>query len=657
MKLVFVETRQQALGCKKAFAADPRVKLIGLTAEAYEALAECGLPCDPVHAYANTRSLPTLDYQLNVECLRLLQEIEAYVAERYPPARFDGPGFLSGNAYYIQYSGQFVLTRGFLVREVLRACSPRSIALLQRAIEPWFAGDGYQVDPGLLIAQEVAKAHGVHCEILSVGGEFAPDPAVPAASKAVKGLKIVRRLPGRAWRYSKRELLPYATRVLSACRLRPDSIHNLRGLRLLFADFLGYDWGPVLSVLRGMTEVDCFLLRFSSLDQRVWTRYYETKLYDVIHGKTLDLDSERLQINDAEARALGELYDEWITTRMRPPELTIGGLNLFPFLQQHLRAVTCLTPAVARHVDAVAERALSVSRPHAVCFFAIPWLLEKRLAHQARLRGIPVVCYQHGASYGTHRVPSHGQIEFREADYFLSYGEGVKPDLGSDFPMRARCIPVGSSRLEEWRAKTTPIRARKRQYLNLLWVGEVSFRNTISPWVVEDTERYCLEERCLQILGSAPGHRIVFRPYPHQVEWDGTCRWLKRTALQIELDVETPLETLILKSDVVVTDSSSGNVWNEALTIGRPLIVYCDPKQTPLMPHFIADLERACCWCRGNDELVKAVSRLVNDSDRFLTELRRIDTSDFLRKYVLHQDDGRCVQRVLSFLGSLREQQ
>ena len=71
------------------------------------------------------------------------------------------------------------------------------------------------------------------------------------------------------------------------------------------------------------------------------------------------------------------------------------------------------------------------------------------------------------------------------------------------------------------------------------------------------------------------------------------------------------------------------------------------------MPHFWADLERSCHWCRSREELIAAVRRLAEDGEQFLSELLRIDTTGYLRNYVLHRDDGRCAPRVVSFLNNV----
>jgi hypothetical protein len=113
---------------------------------------------------------------------------------------------------------------------------------------------------------------------------------------------------------------------------------------------------------------------------------------------------------------------------------------------------------------------------------------------------------------------------------------------------------------------------------------------------------------------------------------------------------------LIRQSDLVITDTSSGTCWSEVLALKKPLLLYNDPDQVRLLPHFASDLERACCWCKTTDLLLSVVRQLAAEGDAFVDELRQIDTSVFLRQYVLGLNDGRAVERVAALLNSVCRQ-
>ena len=640
-QLVFLENRAQVCWAKQSLPLDSRIKLVAITAEALDALGECGLPQDGVSAYTDTRQLACVEEQFSRESFSLAHEIESFIAERYEPARFEGPGFLSGQSYYILFSISSIGTRAFLMRETLQSFTPDRVTVFDDEIDPWFAGDGYRRNPWLDVIEELCQAHGVAFE--TVRG---------IATKRMLGAHYAKTV-WRACRYARRKILGFGRRRLQSRRSHLSSPGDLGGWRLLLVEGPGYDWDPALEALRLVGGVKCFSLTAGWLDDRWWTQYYVPSVLSVVGGPDYKFDVGLPQAEVAEVRHLSDLFDDWLRRRPASPAVTVLGMNLFPALVAHLRALTVLGPMLARHADGVAVRALDVVKPDAVCFSSMPLLPAKRLAHHCRRRGIPVVCFQHGGAYGTHIVPSHELAELGHADYFLTYGEGIQPRSTHTLPIHARCVPVGSARIERMKLKHLVPQRPHNEALNVLWVGELSSRNTFGGSLqVEDTTRYSLQRQCLQILGNASHVRVIYRPFPYMPDWQAIPYWLKRAKISsIRTKATQPLDDLIRSSDVVITDTSSGTVWNEVLALNKPLILYCDPGQTRLMPHFAADLERACYWCKSKEALLEAVCRLVAPGNKFVAELRGIDATTFVRNYVLH--DGQCVSRVLSFLNQV----
>src|SRR3990172_2018841 len=640
-QLVFLENRAQVYRAKQSVPLDSSIKLVAITAEALDALDECGLPQEGVSAYADTRQLACVEEQFSRESFSLAHEIESFIAARYEPARFEGPGFLSGQAYYILFSISTIVTRAFLMRETLQSFAPDRVTVFDDEIDPWFAGDGYRRNPWLDVIEELCQAHGFPFETLR--GD---------ASKRILGTHYTRSL-WRACRYASRKIAGFVRGRLQPRRPHLSSLGDLGGWRLLLVEGSAYEWAPTLDALRLARGVECFSLTAGWLDERWWTQYYVPSAGSLLGGPEYKFDVGLPQADAAEVRHLSDLFNDWLRGRPASPAVTVLGMNLFPALVPHLRALTVLGPLLARHADAVAVHALDAVKPDAVCFSAMPLLPAKRLAYHCRRRGIPVVCFQHGGAYGTHIVPSHELAELGHADYFLTYGEGIQPPTASTVPIRARCVPVGSARIERMKLRNPLPQRPHNETLNVLWVGELSSRNTFGGSLqVEDTTRYWLQRQCLQILGNALHVRVIYRPFPYMPDWQAIPYWLKRTKIRSIRTKETqPLDDLIRRSDVVITDTSSGTVWNEVLALNKPLILYCDPGQTRLMPHFAADLERACYWCKSKEALVAAVHQLVTGGNNFVAELRDIDATTFVRNYVLH--DGQCVSRVLSFLNQV----
>ncbi len=73
--LVFVETRGQANWIKQSMELDEQTKFVALTAEALQALEQCGLPHQTVSTYANTHLFANEFDNIVVDGLTLAQEI------------------------------------------------------------------------------------------------------------------------------------------------------------------------------------------------------------------------------------------------------------------------------------------------------------------------------------------------------------------------------------------------------------------------------------------------------------------------------------------------------------------------------------------------------------------------------------------------------
>jgi hypothetical protein len=279
------------------------------------------------------------------------------------------------------------------------------------------------------------------------------------------------------------------------------------------------------------------------------------------------------------------------------------------------------------------------------------YLADKRFAFQCHKKGIPVVCYQHGFGYGVQIMPKDEQIETAHADYFLTYGAGIKPRDKPAFPQRARFVPVGSARIEKMIAADRSRNQSRgnRRRLNVLWLAESSTRNTLVNSITEDTLRYRLEVEALTRLGSVRDIQVVYRPYGHVMEWDGVTRWLERASLAgVRMDSRRPTNRLIEQCDVAFVLTSSPTVWAEVIGLGKPMVLYCDPLQTPLVPEFEVDLEETCQWCRSGEQLLESIERFKKHGEGYIAELSRKKTTPFIDRYVLHK--GNSAMRSASFL-------
>ncbi len=609
--------------------------LVALTAAAQEALAAEELEGLSISALADTRALATVERSLTEQGLALATELEEAIAERHPPARFDGPGFLSGSINQIQHALVAIATRGFLMSAAIAELSPSVVTVFGDSLDPWVAADGYTRNPWLEVLEERSKELGFRLE--EVGG----DRNAPAVHGGGAFGRARARLAG---------LVPagvQARRDSGRVPIAAEILERLDGLNVLMDQVPSYDWSAVASALFGARGTSCSFLRQRALDSRWWLTYYEPRLASLRSPRARSLGFGKPAADPGESAEISDHIDAWLRARPEAPRIEVAGIDVFGAALQHLRALACIGPTLVRHADSVAERALEEANPDVVCFSDIASLAPARLAFQCRQRGIPALAYQHGGGYGTHQYAQHEVADLAHASHFLTYGEGI-----SFSGVAAECVPVGSSRAEQMRARS---RTGKRDpgEFRVLFVGEASYGNSIGGgYVVEDTERYLLEIGCLGLLGET-GVETIYRPFPWEPERNGTTQWLARAGLApLRADATTPLEELIESSDLVISDTSSGTVWNEVLAMGTPLLLYCDPEKTPLAEAFQGELARACKWCKSPSELTDVVSELAGDPAGFAAQLHRLDTSTFLDRYVLHRDDGRCSERALEALAS-----
>ncbi len=635
--IVFVESRDQVSWLQRSFRATTDVHFIALTADAMQAFEEMGLSYTPISMYATTYPLADVNQQFNIDVYLLAQEIEAFIGQRVPSTRFEGPGFLSGQAYTLQYSISAIAKRAYLMREAIRVCKPNVVNICHEAIDSWFEGSNYTRNPWVDVIESLSEEMGYRFEILQI-------PSTNHPLQKIQSLKIHRRIK----RFLRHRLYRIARSFKTTESLAPVNIDDLH---LLLVGSSAFDWQPVVSDLLKRPLTECYYLEQMSSDPRWWMHIFSPTISDLQMGFKQTLDAT-FKIDLIEQQKTLVAFAEWIHQRPLSPSIEVLGMNIFPPLEKQIQDMVVHGPAIVRYTDLLGRRLIDKLTIDAVCFFSLPLLIDKRLAYYFQQQGIPTVSYQHGFGYSIQIETKDEQCDPMFVDYFLTYGPSIRPRADTPFPPRARYIPVGSARIERM-AKYSSIRSlRTTSKLTALWLAESSNLNTLTTSLSEDTKRYQIQKQCLEILGGIEDLQAIYRPYIHCMDFEGTTRWLQKRGLtNITINITQPLEDLIRKSDVVIMETSSPTAWAEVLGLQKPMILYCDPLQTLLTPEFAADLEQVCHWCKTEDDLKKAVTRLAMTGKNFVSELQQINTSQFVKDYVLH--DGQCVSRVISFLNEV----
>jgi hypothetical protein len=616
-------------------------EVVAVTAAAADCLEAQGVRHRLLCELADGRDLAGIEPQLCRLAVELASEVEAYVGAHHAGASFEGPGFLTGQSYYLQYAIGSVAVRTLLARRAIDALDPRQLVTVDApGGTDQFLLDGYAEAPWTIPLRELAAGRGIEFESITAS------PAVDGHASSQRTAFLV----GAARRAASklRSRTPKRER-----RTRTTPSQGLTGICALVIDS-PYDWSGVLDALRFAPGTRRFDLAEVQVDVRDWMRAYDPLLREPWTRTAALLPGVPPPVDIPERETLRRLFDRWLAERDVVPRLDVDGIDLWPALARHVRSLTAASPAIARHADAVVEAAVDRTEPDVVCTFAMSSLIAARLSHHCRTRGVPVVCYQHGGAYGTHALVQHELIEFDRADIFLTYGDGVKPRTDVFGAPRAHFVTAGSARLEPERLRRPSRRRRFHNRTEILFVAEVSFANALTTFVVEDTERYRLERESLLTLTANRELHVTYRPFPGQRVTGSIATWLERAGLRaIRVNSSRSLTRLLARSDLVITDTSSPTAWNEALVLGVPLLLYCDPRQTLMAGEFTADLAEACAWCRTPEEFLAALKHLVEDPHTYIEQLRQLDTEPFLRKYVLGPGDRGSVERVLDLLATL----
>jgi hypothetical protein len=636
--LIFLDDPAQVSFLKESCKIDSTVKVVPLTADALWTLENSTIPYEPVCSFTDTFELSLQYEQAYKPLFLLLQEIEKYIGEQWSEFKFEGPGFLSGQVYYVGYSLSAIVKRFLLMKRVIEVCSPDKVTGFLGNIDTWFIGDGYICDPWVSLIQAFTTDKGI------------PHILLPCPTGQRKSLFDLRH----SWYRKVRHLFHRDGFNMLSEKMNHSIDARVNGaLRLLFIGGVSYDWKPVLSDLRKLKRGAYYTLQLSALDQRPWTNHYHSylKLNNSVVRQPLNVEAPG--VNKEEVQILKQLLYHWLKSRNKEPEITLFGYNIFPFLLPQISSMVLLGPSLARHADRIAMRSLKIAKPEAVCFSAMPNLSDKRLAYICKNNGVPVLSYQHGFGYSVQIAVKDEETDPMHADYFFTYGSKIQPRSDTPFPAKAEYIAIGSARIEQMIKKRRNPLIKRGLKFKLLWIAESSTRNTLVSSLTEDTKRYLMQKTCLDMLGKSKKFNIVYRPLSTCAEYDGITPWLMRAKLKdVKVNIVDPLERLIKSSNLVIADISSPTTWAEVLALRIPMIFYCDPRQTPLTSEIMLDLDRACRWCKTPEELLLSIKELVDDPAKIINEKGKIDPSEFIYNYIL--PEGNCSLRVISFIEKMR---
>tara|TARA_B100001964_G_C14236928_1_gene602923 strand:+ start:258 stop:2267 length:2010 start_codon:yes stop_codon:yes gene_type:complete len=646
--LWFVECRAQAKHIKNLLKDNVPFEVVALTAEALQALEEFGIPHTSVSEYADTRPIGSTSKHLLSNCVELLRDIEDRILNSHGNTQDSDRGFLISHIYWFNFAASILATRVHLMHETIRACNPKTVSMFKlegdagyilRTAHPWFPSIPMN---GLL-------------------NQLAQQYSFTISFNSYKTNRV-------KWWVSWRALYSFVQRVRycvgSYWKVIRTISHNVIGTHdadmgnqsLLVLGGMNKELNTVTASLKA-TKV--YVLNHANNEIMGgiqgclgWSTVYNSKLISLTERTTIDLDLDSPEPDSEEIAHLNSLYDEWANQFDQTATVKFGDFDLLSDLITVLRPIAVYGLFLSRYVDRIAYRVLDAFSPDVVCFQGVNRMVDKRMALACEMEGIPTVGIQHGGSVGTHVNNSLEVNELAFCDYYLTYGNGIKPLSDPVVAQKAGLLAVGSPNIEQRVFGCNSLKQLDNERIRVLWISEKSYGNTIGQdQRSEDTRRYLLQKKYLNLLGACDQLKVTFRPMSDTVKILGTVLYIEQEPhLSINVDTTSNMDNLLLNSDIVITDISSSTVWNETIAFQKPLILYCNPQQTPLMSHFKSDLELACCWCSTEDDFLDALQRLTVDGKEYVAELRKVDTSDYLQRYVVHCNDGKSTERVNTFL-------
>ena len=651
--LWFVENRSQAKWIRNSAQEVVDCTVVALTAEALQALEEFGVKHRAVSEYADTRPVASGHKQLVVDFLELIEEIEVYILCHYGSSRNTDKGFLTSNFYWMQYVLTIIITRAHLMQETIRACTPDTVSMFKVEGDTDYAiQTSHEWYPSLTMSnllQQLASQYKFQLEIRSYVPETIKNHTL------FENWQRILRIPGRL-----RRMMARWTADLGVLNLG-DTNNTYTDDRnsLLIVGGLNHEWRAITSLRRDTQGYVLNWADYANLSgdsgHNGWCMGYDSKLDQFGGQSSVELTFDPYHLDRKEIDSVTVLCESWTNKYHENNKLHFRGLDLVDDLIDVVKPIAARSLSLCRYIDDVVVNVLDSAAPDVVCFQGVVHMADKRMASACKERGIPTVGIQHGGSVGTHMSHSVDINDWSCCDYYLTYGAGIKVQPNPILPQQASLVSVGSTDIEQ-RIKTNNLEKHgDNNCIKVLWISEKSSGNTIGHRNRgEDTRRYLLQQQCLTILNNSDDIEVTFRPFRTNEETIGTVRWIDSGEYtETKVDINSTLDELMETSDVIITDNAASTVWNEAIAFGKPLILFCDPQQTLLMPHFAADLEGACLWCKTESELVSAVQRLSNTGSEFLSGLRQTDTSSYLENYVLYRNDGDSKQRTLDFLKAL----
>lgn len=385
-------------------------------------------------------------------------------------------------------------------------------------------------------------------------------------------------------------VVPHASLVV----LRSDGVSGAPRAPLKEAARLSREWlralcrlarpvraGPFLCVAETGYGLDEVLTR---LEQRTGLRFWYTPVYATVpfRLKWLWTVVAQLRAGGGAAglrRVHGEAWSSIARSERIRTLLAYRGISLYEVLRSRLAfLVTDMLPRAVLMRAAILNEFDRHGNPRAV--FSVnfspdkPWTYALALA--ARLRGVPVITYQHSA-FGYFFWPYSKYVDEVMSDYRLVWGQGAVRFMREHDPTDCKPVVVGSLEIQTLRRRIAEAKrgVQSRPIIVYPLAGYTGNRFYFAHHRLTDTATFELAKRVITTLSVATYADVIVKVYPGQLDslQQPIDRWLAQASWpNVKTVSGGRFADLLANASLIVIDSPSTVLVQSVLSDARLVV-------------------------------------------------------------------------------------
>jgi hypothetical protein len=313
------------------------------------------------------------------------------------------------------------------------------------------------------------------------------------------------------------------------------------------------------------------------------------------------------------------------------------------------RLVTILEQSLgeADEYAPIVEKMLKTHSPCAVLCSTKSNFSDHLTAHIAQKTGIPVISWQHGAA-GFFKYPLLKYVEIDDSNVHLVWGEGVKDEIGKEFPgIPCKIVSVGSFPLNNKAGRCNDKKTGKSLYVttnyfhNSLYVGY--------DHRIQDIEFWETQKGIINLLGSVSSD-VVVKLHPGFSQCSQVSEFIQdRRFNRITLVKDNPsFISLLHSSDIIIIDLPSTTLL-QAIASGK--IVFVLLKYLTLTDTAERLLKKRAYCSENLIEFLDMIDGYLNG--KTLEQTPDVNNTEFLEEYGIGSREGDVSERIITILDDI----